>query len=104
MIIGLVNTISNCASYSKQPHDLSDWCISGDSGDGSVVGRLFWTLPAPGAPLTISALHVVPGKTSLELRWRGLPCISSYMVRICRAECNHTLVHRLGLGLNHPCT
>ena len=77
---------------------LASWLIIGDSGDGSVVGTEFWTLPAPETPLTISALHVVPGKTFLDLNWRGLPCMSSYVVRICEAgslqTCQHTLVNK----------
>ena len=59
------------------------YLIIGDNVEGEAVGRVFWTLPHPGTPCNISDIQVVPTKNSLEVRWRGLPCIPSYVVRIC---------------------
>ena len=59
--------------------------FTGDTGEGAVVGVRFWTLAGSEAKLTISNFRVLPAIDSLQLRWRNeeLPCMRSYMVRIC---------------------
>ena len=71
------------------------YLIIGDNVEGEAVGLVFWTLPHPGTPANISAIQVVPIKNSLEVRWRGLPCMPSYVVRICDGpSCQDSVVWR----------
>ena len=78
-------------SFTTSHHNL----IVGDNVEGEAVGRIFWTLPHPGIPCNISDIRVVPTKNSLEVWWRGLPCIPSYVVRICSGLlCQDSVVWR----------